>query len=99
MVREGYSQMEHPTVVSQNDSNLRTLLENRLSDFQVVQKSADKSAAVALVVTDQGFGPNLQDLPAYSDWQSGASLILTRLSSKPSKHAGHCRVGGWLREC
>lgn len=55
---------------------------------------AARAAAVALVVTDAGHGPDLSGLPNAVEWQSHAALILTRRSAKLRNHAGQWALPG-----
>ena len=55
---------------------------------------AARAAAVALVVTDAGHGPDLSGLPNAVEWQPHAALILTRRSAKLRNHAGQWALPG-----
>jgi 8-oxo-dGTP pyrophosphatase MutT (NUDIX family) len=77
------------------DDSLRALIARHLADFAVeTAAGAAKSAAVALAVTDEGFGAALEDMPSYGNWQSSAALILTRRSKKLRNHAGQWALPG-----
>ena len=51
-------------------------------------------AAVAITVTDIGFGADLPGLPAFASWQHSAGLILTRRSQKLRNHPGQWAFPG-----
>jgi 8-oxo-dGTP pyrophosphatase MutT (NUDIX family) len=78
------------------DDALKVLIVEHLARFSVTTAAADEghSAAVAVAVTDAGFGAALSGMPAHSDWQSHASLILTKRSSKLRNHPGQWALPG-----
>jgi 8-oxo-dGTP pyrophosphatase MutT (NUDIX family) len=77
------------------DDHLRTLIAGHLAAFAIEGGAgAGKAAAVALAVTDEGFGADLADMPSHGQWQSSAALILTRRSSKLRNHAGQWALPG-----
>ena len=51
-------------------------------------------AAVAITITDLGFGADLPGLPDYAGWQSTAALLLTRRSEQLRNHPGQWAFPG-----
>lgn len=78
-----------------NDT-LKHRIVDHLSSFEVDIASSHegRSAAVAVAVTDGGFGAELSGLPTYEDWQGHASLVLTKRSSKLRTHPGQWALPG-----
>ena len=78
------------------NDDLRTRISENLQAFEPVVADVDDAhhAAVAITVTDVGFGAELAGLPAYEDWQNLAGLILTRRSAQLRKHAGQWAFPG-----
>ena len=72
----------------------RELIGNRLSEFPVIEKNAEKVAAVALVVVEGGYGPDLAGFSVHADWQTHASLVLTRRAAHLTHHAGQWALPG-----
>lgn len=75
-------------------SELRHLIETRLQKFPSHSLQASKSAAVAVIVTESGFGAEVPGLPQSPQWQEAPALILTRRSAHLSKHAGQWALPG-----
>ena len=75
---------------------LRERIEQRLRDFEVraVGDHAHRAAAVAVAVTDEGFGADLPGLPRHAVWSERAALILTRRSARLRDHAGQWALPG-----
>jgi 8-oxo-dGTP pyrophosphatase MutT (NUDIX family) len=78
------------------NDDLRTRIIDNLQGFEPVVADVDDAhhAAVAITVTDIGFGADLPGLPRYQAWQDLAGLILTRRSSQLRKHAGQWAFPG-----
>lgn len=78
------------------DEALRIRIAGNLSRFQVKTAAphAGRGAAVALAITDAGYGAGLPGMPAYDDWQPQASLVLTKRSSKLRNHPGQWALPG-----
>ena len=78
------------------DDALKHQLAARLNAFPVhkARVGTARAAAVALVVTDAGHGPDLSGLPNAVEWQPDAALILTRRSAKLRNHAGQWALPG-----
>jgi 8-oxo-dGTP pyrophosphatase MutT (NUDIX family) len=76
--------------------DLRTRIRDNLRAFEPVVADVDDAhhAAVAITVTDVGFGADLAGLPVYEDWQDLAGLILTRRSARLRKHPGQWAFPG-----
>lgn len=76
------------------DDTLKNQIKFNLQKLDVVKNVAEKSAAVALIVVEQGFGADLSDLPHYEKWQQTSALILTRRSMKLRNHPGQWALPG-----
>lgn len=84
------------------DESLKARIEAHLARFSVVSAPAaedesahrHRSAAVAVVVADEGHGGDLEGLPRHDDWRADAALILTRRSSRLRNHAGQWALPG-----
>ena len=75
---------------------LRERIEQRLRGFEVraVGDHAHRSAAVAVAVTEEGFGADLPGLPQHAAWSARAALILTRRAAHLRDHAGQWALPG-----
>jgi len=78
----------------QCDSLLRETIRHNLENFRGIAGAGNKAAAVALVVVEQGYGANLDDLEKYQTWQRSAALILTTRSRKLKNHPGQWALPG-----
>ena len=76
--------------------SLKTLIRERLDAFPVQIADVDDAhhAAVAITVTDTGFGADLPGLPEHDAWNDAPALILTRRSAALRKHAGQWAFPG-----
>ncbi len=76
--------------------SLKSLIRERLNAFPVRIADVDDAhhAAVAITVTDTGFGADLPGLPVHDDWNGSPALILTRRSASLRKHAGQWAFPG-----
>ena len=54
----------------------------------------ERAAAVALAITEEGFGADLPGLPRHKYWSSEAALILTRRAMHLRHHAGQWAMPG-----
>lgn len=75
---------------------LRERIQERLGGFEVraAGDHAHRSAAVAVAVTEEGFGAALPGLPQHPTWSERAALILTRRSERLRDHAGQWALPG-----
>lgn len=75
---------------------LRECIQQRLRGFEVraAGDHAHRSAAVAVAVTEEGFGAALPGLPQHLAWSERAALILTRRSERLRDHAGQWALPG-----
>ena len=75
---------------------LRERIQERLRNFEVraVGDHAHRSAAVAVAVTEEGFGADLPGLPQHAAWSARAALILTRRAAHLRDHAGQWALPG-----
>jgi len=53
-----------------------------------------KRAAVAVAVTQAGFGADVQGMPVHAQWSDASALLLTRRASNLSSHAGQWAMPG-----
>jgi 8-oxo-dGTP pyrophosphatase MutT (NUDIX family) len=78
------------------DETLRAAIRDRLAAFPV--RSADveeaRHAAVAITITDTGYGADLPGLPTHDEWHPAPALILTRRSETLRNHAGQWAFPG-----
>ncbi|MDA1075970.1 MAG: CoA pyrophosphatase [Proteobacteria bacterium] len=80
----------------QCDSELKHRILENLGSFTVRagNKQSLRQAAVAIVVTDVGFGADLPGLPEHTGWQDSAALLLTRRSEHLRNHPGQWAFPG-----
>ena len=83
----------------QRDNALRQLLADRLAAWprHAPDEAGLKRAAVALVVTDEGTGADLEGVsgpPRPGHWSSRAALILTKRAAHLRRHAGQWALPG-----
>jgi len=78
------------------DPTLKSLIAARLLAFDVRRHAggAQRSAAVAVAVTDEGFGADVTGLARHSIWSEQPALILTRRSAALRDHAGQWALPG-----
>jgi 8-oxo-dGTP pyrophosphatase MutT (NUDIX family) len=78
------------------DDELRGHVEGNLASFAVNRANDGelRRAAVAVTVTDVGFGPDLPGLPEFEDWSNEAALMLTRRSERLRNHPGQWAFPG-----
>jgi mutator protein MutT len=76
--------------------HFRELLQQRLHGFQVQSLPADghRRAAVAVAVTEAGFGAGLPGLPQHATWNPAPALLLTRRAEHMRQHAGQWALPG-----
>jgi 8-oxo-dGTP pyrophosphatase MutT (NUDIX family) len=80
----------------QRDKRLRQRIVERLQgfDLHVAPQAAQRAAAVAVAICDEGRGADLEGLPTHDEWSRRAALILTRRSEKLRNHAGQWALPG-----
>tara|TARA_R110002096_G_scaffold106622_7_gene234263 strand:+ start:8004 stop:8663 length:660 start_codon:yes stop_codon:yes gene_type:complete len=78
------------------DDSLKRRISRHLQKFDVraASASAGRGAAVAVAVTDGGYGADLKGMPRFDAWQSHAALVLTKRSSKLKNHPGQWALPG-----
>ncbi|MFU8814505.1 MAG: NUDIX hydrolase [Pseudomonadales bacterium] len=78
------------------NDDLRARIRANLAGFEARVVEVDKGhrAAVAVTVTDVGFGADLPGLPSHDAWASLAALILTRRSASLRRHPGQWAFPG-----
>ncbi len=87
--------MKTKEIVICNDELLQKIQLNIAKfNLQVRQGKGFKQAAVALVIVEAGYGPDLYGLPDYKEWNNQAALILTRRSFKLKNHPGQWALPG-----
>jgi len=72
----------------------RASVERRLRAFERHDGADLRHAAVAVAVTDEGFGADLPGLPQPSVWSERSALILTRRAETLRDHAGQWALPG-----
>ena len=75
---------------------LRSTIASHLAGFSVnrADDTGVRAAAVAVAVTDECFGADLEGMPRHAERRPGAALILTRRSSKLRSHPGQWALPG-----
>lgn len=75
---------------------LRSLLQERLARFEVQALALEgrKHAAVAVAVTEAGWGADLPGLPQQPHWSEAPALLLTRRAEGLRQHAGQWALPG-----
>lgn len=75
---------------------LRPWLHERLArvPVQALPPGDRRRAAVAVAVTQAGFGADLPDLPRHAQWSRAPALILTRRAATLRAHAGQWAMPG-----
>jgi 8-oxo-dGTP pyrophosphatase MutT (NUDIX family) len=61
---------------------------------QGIEAAGRRRAAVAVVVTEAGFGADVQGTPVHTQWSSDTALLLTRRAAGLSSHAGQWAMPG-----
>ena len=75
---------------------LRTLLATRLArlELQALALQGRRHAAVALAVTEEGLGADLEGLPQHQSWSTVPALLLTKRAQTLRSHAGQWALPG-----
>ncbi len=78
------------------DARLKQRIVSHLRGFTVRcgDAAAGHAAAVAVAITDEGFGADLPGLRAPDAWSTQAALVLTRRSGRLRSHAGQWALPG-----
>jgi 8-oxo-dGTP pyrophosphatase MutT (NUDIX family) len=78
------------------DDALRETIAARLRGFDRLARdlAGHRHAAVAVAVTDEGFGADLPGLPSPAAWSERAALVLTRRAEALRAHAGQWALPG-----
>jgi len=71
---------------------LRSLLSRY--DVRPIDGQGRKRAAVAVTVTEEGFGAEVEGLPRLASWSDSPALLLTRRASGLRAHAGQWAMPG-----
>ena len=76
--------------------SLRATIARHLAGFSVnlADDTGVRAAAVAVAVTDECYGADLEGMPRHAERRPGAALILTRRSSKLRSHPGQWALPG-----
>ena len=80
----------------QRDDLLLAQIRQALRGWSVqgLSHPTQRAAAVALVITDAGHGPDLPGFPDSATWSTSAALVLTRRAGKLRNHAGQWALPG-----
>jgi len=75
---------------------MHAMLRERLAAFAVrpIDPAGRQRAAVAVTVTEAGFGADLEGAPVLSRWSTASALMLTRRSIELRAHAGQWAMPG-----
>lgn len=78
------------------DDDLRARVARHLAAFAPlrVPHGAQRAAAVAVAITDEGFGADIAGLARPPGWSREAALIVTRRAATLSSHAGQWALPG-----
>ena len=78
------------------DPALQAQIRSRLLAFELHSHGdhLQRSAAVAVAVTEEGFGAALPGMPQHALWSDAAAVILTRRSEQLRDHAGQWALPG-----
>lgn len=78
------------------DEALRRLIRARLAEFPrlAAAPGEHRAAAVAVAVTEGGWGADLPGLPEHAEWQREPALVLTRRAGSLRNHAGQWALPG-----
>lgn len=78
------------------DADLRARVARHLAAFMPlrVPHGAQRAAAVAVAITDEGWGARIAGLARPADWSREAALIVTRRAATLSSHAGQWALPG-----
>lgn len=78
------------------DDGLRRLLHTRLQAFETHAAGAHPhhAAAVAVAITEEGHGADLDGMPTHRAWSDRAALLLTRRAEHLRHHAGQWALPG-----
>jgi 8-oxo-dGTP pyrophosphatase MutT (NUDIX family) len=76
--------------------SLKHVIRERLMAFPARTAEVDDAhhAAVAITITDSGFGADLPGLPRHDAWHPAPALLLTRRSAELKNHAGQWAFPG-----
>jgi mutator protein MutT len=78
------------------DDPLRTRIANNLLalDLRASASTQHRAAAVAVALTEEGWGAQLAGLPAPTEWSTRAAVILTKRALNLGHHAGQWALPG-----
>src|SRR5262245_9274774 len=73
-----------------------SILRERLARFSVlaIDPAGRRRAAVAVAVTEAGYGADVQGTPVHAQWSDDTALLLTRRAEGLSAHAGQWAMPG-----
>lgn len=84
---------------SSSDEDLSRLIQQRLASHKTTTGNAPKHAAVALIIVESGFGPDLPGFTVGNKWNKAPALLLTVRASGLRSHSGQWALpGGRLEE-
>ena len=80
----------------QFDHSLRSRIEDNLRLFEVrsAASASHRAAAVAVAVTEEGWGADVAGISKPANWSTAAALILTRRAASLGRHAGQWALPG-----
>jgi len=77
-----------------NPKFTRKDIRKRLQGFTATKRSVGIHAAVAVLVTEAGYGPNISGLSNTSQWCSNGALLLTKRAAHLKRHARQWALPG-----
>lgn len=82
--------------MNRSSDNFRELLQARLAHFEVQALPTEglRLAAVAVAVTEAGYGAGLAGMPQHASWSEAPALLLTRRADTLRQHAGQWALPG-----
>lgn len=72
----------------------RADIQQRLQEFSATKCSVGIHAAVAVLITEAGFGPNVSGLSNSSEWCNDGALLLTKRAAHLKRHAHQWALPG-----
>lgn len=75
-------------------TQLREQFRGHLERHERTEATAERAAAVALIIVEGGFGPDIAGIEQHKVWQTDPAVVLTRRSAQLKRHAGQWALPG-----